>query len=137
MLTSSRGKIHKKDFGDQICAEGAKIRPETATLVIILWNFTMFQCRSDQTQVKWNVIFSIASLVYELPHKLPKDLSLRILGNKEILGRQLVGDVTQCPVSLPNFGNSSQKTQKQISNYSCPIQFYSISLFCSKCFVQD
>ena len=30
---------------------------------------------------------SIANLVYELPHELPNDLRLRILGNKEILGK--------------------------------------------------
>ena len=29
---------------------------------------------------------SIANLVYELPHELPNDLRLWILGNKEILG---------------------------------------------------
>ena len=29
-------------------------------------------------------MFSVATLVYELPHELPNDLRLRILGNKEI-----------------------------------------------------
>ena len=29
-------------------------------------------------------MFSVANLVYELPHELPNDLRLRILGNKEI-----------------------------------------------------
>ena len=33
---------------------------------------------------------SIANLVQEFPHELPNDLRLRILGNKEILGKSQV-----------------------------------------------
>ena len=33
------------------------------------------------------MIFSIANLVYELPNELPNDLGVRVLGNKEILGK--------------------------------------------------
>ena len=43
-------------------------------MVIIFWNFTMFQYRPDQPQVKQNMISSKANLVYELPHALPNDL---------------------------------------------------------------
>ena len=39
----------------------------TAILVIIFWNFTIFQCRYDSPQVEQNLISSIANLVYELP----------------------------------------------------------------------
>ena len=42
------------------------------------------------TQVKRNVISSIANLVYELPHELSNDLTLRILGNEEILGKSQI-----------------------------------------------
>ena len=35
--------------------------------------------------LKRNAVFGIANLVYELPHELPSDLRLTILGNKEIL----------------------------------------------------
>ena len=35
-------------------------------------------------------MFSVANLVYELPHELPNDLRLRILGNKEILGKSQI-----------------------------------------------
>ena len=40
------------------------------------------------------MISSIANLVNELPHELPDDLRLRILGNKEMLGKSqnFVGD---------------------------------------------
>ena len=37
-----------------------------------------------------NVISSIANLVYELPHELQGDLRLRILENKEILGKSQI-----------------------------------------------
>ena len=36
-------------------------------------------------QIKENLISSIANFVYKLSHKLPSNLRLRILGNKEIL----------------------------------------------------
>ena len=39
----------------------------------------MFQYRSDQPQIKRNVISNIANMVYEFPQELPNDLSLRIL----------------------------------------------------------
>ena len=50
-------------------------------LVIILWNFEIFYYRSDSPQVKQNLISGIANLVFELPHELPNNLRLRILGN--------------------------------------------------------
>ena len=40
--------------------------------------------------IKRNVISSIANLAYELPRKLPNDSRLRILGNKEILGKSQI-----------------------------------------------
>ena len=53
----------------------------TTILLIIFWNFTIFQYRSGSPQVKRNLISSIAHLVYELPYELPNNLGLRILGN--------------------------------------------------------
>ena len=50
-------------------------------LIIIFWNFTIFQYRSNSPQVKGTLISSIANLVYELPNELPNDFRLRILGN--------------------------------------------------------
>ena len=38
-------------------------------------------------RVKRNSIISNKQSVYELPHKLPNDLRLRILGNKEKSGK--------------------------------------------------
>ena len=54
----------------------------------------MLYCRSDETKVKRNMISSIPNLVYELlqglPHDLPSNLRVRILGNKEILGKSQI-----------------------------------------------
>ena len=36
------------------------------------------------------MISSIANLPYELPNELPNDLRLKILGNKEILGKSQI-----------------------------------------------
>ena len=53
--------------------------------VIIFWNLTMFQYRSNSPQVKWNTLSTIANLVKELSHEFPNNLGLRILGNNNIL----------------------------------------------------
>ena len=82
----------------------------------MFWNVTMFYHRPDSPQVKRNVISSIANLVYELPHELPNDLRLRILGNKEILGKSRIWVETlptaQSPLQKLNSGSSSQKIRK-------------------------
>ena len=70
-------------------------------LVIIFWNFTMLQYRSDSPQVKQKLIFSIANLVYELPHELPNDLRLRILGNQEKLEKFQILVETQHSTQSP------------------------------------
>ena len=51
----------------------------------------------------------------------------------------LGGGIAQCPVSLPEIKlwyQQSKNKRKQISSFSCPIQLYWISVFCSKYFVQ-
>ena len=50
---------------------------------IILWDFLMCYQIFLPPQVKWSAIISTKQGVYELPHELPNDLRLRILGNKE------------------------------------------------------
>ena len=50
---------------------------------IILWDFLMFYQVFLSPQVKRSAIISNKQGVYELPHELPNDLRLRILGNKE------------------------------------------------------
>ena len=79
------------------------------------------------------MISSIANLVYELPN----NLRLRILGNKEILGKSQIWVEIVSPPEIKLWQQQSKNTQKQISNFSCPVQLYWISLFCSKYFAQD
>ena len=50
-------------------------------IVIIFWDFLMFDQIFLSPQVQQSVIISNKSVIYELPHKLPNDLSLRILEN--------------------------------------------------------
>ena len=50
----------------------------------------MFWYMSNLPQVKRNVISGIANVVYELPHELPNDVRLTILGNKEILEKSQI-----------------------------------------------
>ena len=50
------------------------------------------------------------------------------------------GLIAQCPFSLQKIRLWQQQlkdTQKQIPNFSFPVQFYWISSFCSKCFVRN
>ena len=83
-------------------------------LVIIFQNFTTFQCRSDSPQVKQNLISGIANLVYELPSKLPNDLTLMIIENQEVLEKsQVMVDTqpaTQYHFKNLDFGKSRYKT---------------------------
>ena len=59
-------------------------------MVIIFWNFTVFYDRPAEQRVKRNVIYSKPNLVSELPHGLPKNFRLKILGNKQILGKSKI-----------------------------------------------
>ena len=89
---------------------------QPAILIIIFWNFTIFQYRSDSPQVEGNLISSIANLVYELPHELPNKLRRRILGEQEILGKSQIWVGTQPSSQFPfknlDFANTSSKTRK-------------------------
>ena len=56
---------------------------------------------------------TVASLMYELPHELPKDLRLRKKGNiRKILNWAETEPSAQSPLHKLNFGSSSQKTRK-------------------------
>ena len=135
---------HKLNFSvhvDDICKkEGQNLRVFflSTILVIIFWNFTMFQCKSDSPHVKQFLIVSTINLVYELPHELPNDLRLRILAN--IMKFLNLAEVkSQYSVSLPIIQRWQQqsKNMQQISKPCHPLQFYLISLFCCKHFAQD
>ena len=54
---------------------------------IILWDFFMLYQILLSRQVKWSAIISNKQGVYELPHKLPNDSRLKILGNQEKSGK--------------------------------------------------
>ena len=68
---------------------------------------------SDSPQVKLDLTSNIIGFVYELPHELPNDLRLRILGDKKISrkSKNLVGTRlnAQSLVQRQIFGNSGQK----------------------------
>ena len=53
-------------------------------------------------QVKRCTIITYKHGIYELPHELPNDLRLRVLGNKEISGKsQIWMETAYCSVSPP------------------------------------
>ena len=74
---------------------------------------------------------SIANLVYKLPHELPNDLRLRILGNKKIsVKSQSCVDTqpsAQTPFQKLNVGNSSPKINIKV--YKFVSKFLDISSF--------
>ena len=74
---------------------------------------------------------SIANLVYKLPHELPNDLRLRILGNKEIsVNSQSYVDTqpsAQTPFQKLNVGNSSPKINTKV--YKFVSKFLDLSSF--------
>ena len=70
----------------------------------------------DSPKVKRDLISSIINFVYELPHKMPNNLTLRMLGNYEILGKPQnwveIEPSAQSPLQKYSFGHSSQKLRK-------------------------
>ena len=54
---------------------------------ILFWDFLSFYQIFFSPKVKQSMIISNKQGVYELPHELPNNLRLRILGNKEKLGK--------------------------------------------------
>ena len=91
-------------------------RSSTTILVIIFWHFLIIQHRSESPQINEYLISSITNLVQELPHKLPNNLRLRILGNQKILEKCQVWVEMQPSAQSSfhelNFDNSCQKTHK-------------------------
>ena len=81
--------------------------------ILELYNISI-QTRLTTSKTKRDIQYS--KLVYELPHELPNDLRLGILGNKEMLGKAQIWVETypsaQSPLQKLNFGNSSQKARK-------------------------
>ena len=56
---------------------------KAAILIIILWNFTVFQYMSHLPQVRQNLTYRITYLIYKSPHEFLKKLRLRKIGNLE------------------------------------------------------
>ena len=50
-------------------------------ILIIFWDFLMFYQIFLWPQVKWHAITTYKRRIYKLPHKLPNNLRVRILGN--------------------------------------------------------
>ena len=50
-------------------------------MVIMFWDFLIFEQIIFSPQVKWSVIVSNKHGMYELLNQLPNNLKLRILGN--------------------------------------------------------
>ena len=105
-------------------------------LVIIFWHFSIIYLRSESPQVKQYLLSSITKLVHEFPHKLPKDLRLRIVGNYIILEKCQMWVETQPSAQSffqnLNVDNSCQKTRKvshyvleTLSNFSVFLYFVS------------
>ena len=60
-----------------------KVKKEWSVIIsfITFWDFPMFYQIFLSVQVKRCAIITYKHGIYELPHELPKDLRLRILGN--------------------------------------------------------
>ena len=68
-----------------ICVDFSWVQP--TIMEILFWDFLLFYQIFLSPKVKQSMIISNKQGVYELPHELPNDLRLRILGNKEKLGK--------------------------------------------------
>ena len=132
--------ISTRDFNQHWKCKEQKQNFQTI-LVMTFRNFTMFQYRSHSPQVKQNVLSSTGNLVYKLHHELPNDLRLRILGNKEIIGKSQIWvgaqPSAQSLFQKFKFGNSSQKRCKSRDQTFLVQSSFTRFVFFSKYFVQD
>ena len=56
-------------------------KKQLATTIFIFWDFWMFYQIFFSSQVKRCAIITCKHGIYELPHELPNELRLEILGN--------------------------------------------------------
>ena len=80
-----------------------KIFALSIIMAIIFWQFTVFPCKFDSTQVKQILISSTINFVHELPHMLPNNLILRKLGNNSKMILSRVQSPTSNSLSLIQF----------------------------------
>ena len=57
------------------------IERQSTVMIIIFWDFLMFYQIFLQPQVKQSMIIGNKHGIYMLPHDLPNDLKLAIVGN--------------------------------------------------------
>ena len=111
----------------------SKCHEISTILLIIFWYFLIIQLRSESPKVKRYLISSITNLVHELPHELPNDFRIRILGNQEILEKCQMWVETQTSAQSPfqklNIDNSCKKhtnldaTIEALSNFTVFLYF--------------
>ena len=77
----SEKAFHKESTLVWIITTKLLVKWGTTILAIIFWDFLMFYQIFLSPQVKRIVIIDNKHGIYELPHTLPNDLRLRILGN--------------------------------------------------------
>ena len=89
-LTFFGTNLHKKSFSNLKQKKwktplNCAYSNHSTTMFIIFWNFLMFyQIFPNIPQVKWCTTITYKHGTYQLPHELPKDLRVRILGNWKI-----------------------------------------------------
>ena len=113
-----------------------------AILVIIFWNFIVFQYRSQLPQVKQNLIFSITNAEFQLPQELPNNLRFRIIEKLRNIGKilNLGGDIAsaQSPFQKLIFGNSNQKAcESRYQDFFALPNIAGLLYFLANLFVQD
>ena len=91
--------------------------------------------------MKRSVIISNKHGIHELPHELPNDLTLTILGNQETSGKFKkfikLQPSAQSSSKNENFVDKKKKSEKQKSNFSRCALFYMKTMVCLKYFNND
>ena len=104
--------------------EDSRKNCETTIMVIIFWEFSVFNQIFLSPQVKWSVSISNKQGKYALLHELP---NVRKLGNKEIWKSQSSIEFqpsVQSPSQNENFFNANKKLVKN-RNCTLPVVSYS------------
>ena len=97
------------------CIQELAVRIPTM-LVIIFWNFSLFQCSSDSPQIKQNLISNMTNFIDELPREFPNDWRLRKLGNIRKVSNLSGDSLSELAMAVKKYAKADIKVLQ-----SCPI----------------
>ena len=126
-------KVQNRRCKRKVSCISSNLQIKPSIMVVIFWDFLIFDQIFLSPQVKRTASISNKHAIYELPHKLPNDLRLGIVGNYDISGKSQnfieLYPSAQSSSKNESFLNTSKSTWKiEIELFPwCPISSQFVS----------